>query len=117
MLSHAAMQQLREAYLPLTPVTEAEVLEQLGQPSRDEIIETALAGMQSADRNVRVLMLRVLVGQSGARMLAQIDGDQASGLRGHAARDEARIVGLRRPQVDRCVAYVGMFGNNRFDFP
>jgi HEAT repeat protein len=66
------MRQLREAYLPFTPITEAAVLEQLGQPTHAEIIETALAGMQSADRNVRVLMLRVLVGQSGAQAMQGI---------------------------------------------
>ncbi|MBZ0301133.1 MAG: hypothetical protein K8J31_15405 [Anaerolineae bacterium] len=72
MLSMEAMQQLREAYLPYWPVMEADVLDQLGQPTRDEIIETALAGMQSQDRNVRVLMLRVLVGQSGAQAMQGI---------------------------------------------
>ncbi len=72
MLSHAAMQQLREAYLPHSSVTEAEVFDQLGQPTRAEIIETALAGMQSTDPNERVLMLRVLVGQSGAQAMRGI---------------------------------------------
>ena len=66
MLSNDAMEQLRDAYFPYSPTTEAEVLAQLGQPTQAEVIETALAGMKSGDRNQRVLMLRVLSGQSGA---------------------------------------------------
>jgi hypothetical protein len=72
MLTLEAMRQLRDAYLPDTAVTEAAVLEQIGQPTRVEIIETALAGMQSTDRNVRVMMLRVLAAQSGAQAMQGI---------------------------------------------
>ncbi len=72
MLTLDDMRQLRDAYAPYMPVTEAEVLAQIGHPDRETIIDTALAGMQSADRNVRVLMLRVLGGQSGERAMGGI---------------------------------------------
>lgn len=72
MLSHEAMRQLSRAYDPDARVAERDVLAQLGDPSPDEIIDTALAGLGSADRNVRVLMLRVLKGQSGPRAMQGI---------------------------------------------
>ena len=72
MLSLEAMQQLRDAYFPYSPVSEPDVLAQLGHPTRDEIIETALNGLKSEDRNVRVLMLRVLGGQSGEQAMRGI---------------------------------------------
>jgi hypothetical protein len=72
MLSLEAMQQIRAAYDPHFPISEEEVLERLGNPIRDEIIETALAGLKSEDRNVRVLMLRVLQGQTGEKAMRGI---------------------------------------------
>ena len=69
MLSLDAMRALREVY---PPQAEAEVLARLGNPTREAIIETALAGMTSEDRNVRVLMLRVLAGQSGPHAMQGI---------------------------------------------
>ncbi|MBZ0297471.1 MAG: hypothetical protein K8L99_33245 [Anaerolineae bacterium] len=72
MLSMEALRQLRQAYFSSTSITEADMLAQLGQPSRAEIIDSALAGMQSPDRNVRVLMLRVLAEQSGAQAMQGI---------------------------------------------
>jgi hypothetical protein len=72
MLDHDAMRLLRDAYMPYSPVSERDVLEQLGNPSQDEIVESALAGLASDDRNVRVLMLRVLSGQSGFRAMRGI---------------------------------------------
>ena len=72
MLSIEAMRQLRDAYNPHMNVSEQAVLQKIGNPSADEIIETALAGMQSPDRNVRVLMLRVLNKQSGAKAMQGI---------------------------------------------
>lgn len=95
MLSHEAMEQLREAYFPFSPLTEAEALAQLGNPTRDEIIETALEGMQSPDRNVRVLMLRVLSGQSGEQAMQGI----LAGL-----HDEARRV--RSVAIKSCGNYL-----------
>lgn len=72
MLDHAAMRQLSQAYDPYAPLTERDVLAQLGNPSPGEIIDTALAGLASGDRNVRVLMLRVLKGQSGPKAMQGI---------------------------------------------
>ncbi len=65
MLSIDDMRQLRGAYNPYLPDTEEEVLAGLGNPSREEIVGTALEGLKSEDRNTRVLMLRVLKGQEG----------------------------------------------------
>lgn len=72
MLDNDAMRLLRQAYDPYSPVKESEALAQLGNPSSDEIVEAALAGMRSEDRNVRVLMLRVLKGQSGPKAMQGI---------------------------------------------
>lgn len=64
MLSLDAIRQIKDAYA-LPPFAMREVFERLGNPSPDEIVEAALAGVQSEDRNVRVLMLRVLKLQTG----------------------------------------------------
>jgi hypothetical protein len=72
MLSLEAMRQLKDAYDPHLPTSEIEALELVGNPTPDEIIETALAGLQSADRNVRVLMLRVLKWQTGEKAMRGI---------------------------------------------
>lgn len=67
MLTLDAMRRLRDAYGPYGPGSEAEVLDQIGNPTREEIIETAIDALGSDDRNLRVLGLRVLKGQSGKR--------------------------------------------------
>lgn len=72
MLSMEAMQQLREAYFEHTSISEETVLTQIGNPTPDDIIETALAGMKSENRNERVLMLRVLRKQSGEKAMRGI---------------------------------------------
>lgn len=72
MLTPDAMRQLREAYNPHTPVTEQDVLASLGNPAVDEIIDTALEMLKSTDRNLRVLSLRVLGQQSGAKAMQGI---------------------------------------------
>ena len=72
MLTIDAMRQLCEAYDLHSSVAEREVLERLGNPSSDEIIDTALANLQSDDRNIRVLMLRVLKGQTGPKAMQGI---------------------------------------------
>ncbi len=69
MLSHSAMRELSLANTSRSQATESEILARLGHPSRDEIVETAIAGLASQDRNVRVVMLRVLRGQSGPRAM------------------------------------------------
>lgn len=72
MLSLEAMRQLKDAYFPHLGISELDVLEKLGNPSRDEIIDTALEGLKSEDRNVRVLMLWVLKGQAGEKAMRGI---------------------------------------------
>jgi hypothetical protein len=72
MLSLDAMRKLRDAYNPYAGVSELDVLAEIGNPTRDEIIDTALQGLQSDDRNVRVVMLRVLRCQSGAKAMCGI---------------------------------------------
>ncbi|MEM7130319.1 MAG: HEAT repeat domain-containing protein [Chloroflexota bacterium] len=95
MLSLDAMKKLREAYNPHRPEVEQEILEELGHPNREEIVETALNGMESNDRNVRVLMLRVLGGQSGEKALQGI----LAGL-----QDEKRRV--RFVALQSCASYL-----------
>jgi HEAT repeat protein len=72
MLTLESMRQLRDAYDPHLPASEKEVFELVGNPTPDEIIETALAGLKSEDRNVRVLMLRVLKWQTGEKAMRGI---------------------------------------------
>jgi hypothetical protein len=72
MLDHETMRRLSRAYDPYASVTEHDILGQIGNPSPTEIIDTALAGLASDDRNLRVLMLRVLKGQSGPRAMQGI---------------------------------------------
>ena len=80
MLSIEAMKKLRAAYDPYAPVAEAEALQEIGAPTGDEIVATALAGLDSEDRNIRVLMLRILKAQSGQNamrgILAGLNDDQ-----------------------------------------
>jgi HEAT repeat protein len=72
MLTPNDLRKLKDAYTPWTTVTEAEVLEQIGNPSPDEIVASALQTLQSEDRNLRVLALRVLKEQSGEKALRGI---------------------------------------------
>ncbi len=72
MLGLEAMRHIRDAYAPHLPMSEKEAMALAGNPTPDEIIETALAGMASDDRNVRVLMLRVLKGQTGEKAMRGI---------------------------------------------
>jgi len=55
MLNNEQLSQLNEAHLQL----ERKLIE-LGHPTIDEIVESALTGMTHRDRNQRVLMLRIL---------------------------------------------------------
>lgn len=69
MLSLDQMRKLRDAYNPHQPMPEADAFEAIGNPTREAVVETALEGLKSEDRNVRVLMLRVLSGQSGDKAM------------------------------------------------
>ena len=65
MLNIADLKLLRDAYSAYSELQPAEALRMIGNPSADELAERALAGMADRDRNLRVLMLRVLQHQRG----------------------------------------------------
>lgn len=69
MMSFESMQKLRDVYLPyeIDAKQVDEVFLRLGNPSIEEIVETANYYMDDPDRNVRVMMLRVLGNQSGQK--------------------------------------------------
>lgn len=69
MLRIADMKLLREAYRLGDAQSSDDVLEQIGKPSPDALVEYALAQLSSRDRNIRVLMLRVLRQQRGERAM------------------------------------------------
>lgn len=60
MLTMNALEQLRTAYNPHTSVTPEQIRQQIGNPSDDEIIMSALDYLHSDNRNARALALRVL---------------------------------------------------------
>lgn len=72
MLGLDSMRGLRDAGATRGGVYEQDILAEIGNPTRDEIINSALKGLRSDDRNVRVLMLRVLGAQSGERAMRGI---------------------------------------------
>lgn len=65
MLSIADMKLLREAYSAYSELRLADAKRMIGNPSAEEVVDRALAGMAEADRNQRVLMLRVIQLQPG----------------------------------------------------
>ena len=83
MLSIADMRTLREAWHAGSAIPPAEALANIGNPSPDEIVDSALAHMADGDRNIRVLTLRVLRHQRGEIAMRGV----LSGL-----RDESRRV-------------------------
>ncbi|MCY4071155.1 MAG: hypothetical protein OXG60_07640 [Chloroflexi bacterium] len=58
---------LREAYTPNSGLAVDEALRRIGSPTVDALIAYACEQMSNPDRNVRVLMLRLLARQTGAR--------------------------------------------------
>ncbi len=58
---------LREAYSPNTALSVAEAMRRIGSPSAADLIAFACQQMNNPNRNIRVLMLRLLARQSGAR--------------------------------------------------
>ena len=72
MLALEDMRKLRSAYVLHSPVLEEKILEEIGNPAREEIVASALEGLKSEDRNARVLMLRVLSGQCGEEAMQGI---------------------------------------------
>ena len=69
MLRIADMQLLREAYRLGDSHSRVTAFEKIGQPTPDALVEFALEQMSSPDRNIRVLMLRVLREQRGERAM------------------------------------------------
>ena len=65
MLSIADMELLRDAYSAHSELRPADAMQMIGNPSAQELIDRACRGMADRDRNVRVLMLRVLQHQRG----------------------------------------------------
>lgn len=65
MLSIADMELLREAYSAYSELRPEVAMRMIGNPPAEEVVARALAGMADGDRNVRVLMLRILQHQRG----------------------------------------------------
>ena len=75
MLSIADMELLRDAYSAHAELRPADAMQMIGNPCAEDLVVRALAGMKDRDRNVRVLMLRVLQHQRGdAAMRAVLEG-------------------------------------------
>ena len=63
---------LRRAYSAHDDLTLDDALDQIGNPSADAVVDFALSQMCSPDRNVRVLMLRILRHQQGERAMRAV---------------------------------------------
>ena len=72
MLSISDFETLRRAYSAYDDLTLDDVLDQIGNPSADAVVDFALSQMCSPDRNVRVLMLRILRHQPGERAMRAV---------------------------------------------
>lgn len=72
MLTFDHMKILRDGYFEYNKLSLPDALAQIGNPPADDIIDTALDGMTHADRNIRVLMLRILKHQSGSKAMQGI---------------------------------------------
>ncbi len=69
MLRIADMELLREAYRLGDAASRRDALLQIGKPPPDALVAFALAQLSSPDRNIRVLMLRVLREQRGEQAM------------------------------------------------
>lgn len=67
MLSISDLKTLREAYSASSELTVEQARRQIGDPADETIVASAVAQMSHADRNRRVLALRVLEHQAGGR--------------------------------------------------
>lgn len=65
MLSITDLKLLRDAYSAHSELRPTEALRMIRNPSAEDVVERALEGMRDGDRNVRVLMLRLLQHQRG----------------------------------------------------
>ena len=67
MLTICDCQLLRDSYSPNSETAMDVTLRNIGHPSSEQLVDFALQQMQSEDRNVSVLMLRILAHQNGER--------------------------------------------------
>ena len=67
MLTISDCQLLRDSYSSNSETTMDVALRNIGHPSPEQLVDFALQQMQGEDRNVRVLMLRILAHQNGER--------------------------------------------------
>ena len=67
MLTISDCKLLRDSYSSNSETTMDVALRKTGDPSPEQLVDFALQQMQNEDRNVRVLMLRIFVHQSGDR--------------------------------------------------
>jgi HEAT repeat protein len=72
MLTPDALKDLRAAYASGSSAQTATVLAALGDPADELIVASALSGLRDGDRNLRVLMLRVLAFHSGPQAMSGI---------------------------------------------
>ena len=69
MLSNTDMEMLRDGYSAYAELQPVDAMRKIGNPSAEAVMDRALAGMRDGNRNVRVLMLRVLRHQRGDRAM------------------------------------------------
>lgn len=67
MLSISDMEKLRQAHSATSGLSVEDARRQIGDPSDETVIESAVAQMSHSDRNIRVLALRVLEHHAGER--------------------------------------------------
>ncbi len=69
MLSIKDMRKLRQSFSSASDVDLIAALRQIGNPSQESLIDYCVAQMSHPDRNVRVLMLRILAYYGGTRAM------------------------------------------------
>ena len=100
MLSLADMKLLREAYSAYSELRPKDAMRLIGNPPAEDVVERAVAGMAERDRNLRVLMLRVLQHQRGdAAMRGVLAGLYAAERRVCAAAIQASGHYLAYPEI------------------
>ena len=62
-----AIRELNSSYIPGNSALRPKAMSRLGNPSSQQLVETALTGFKHEDRNVRVQMVRLLGRHPGAR--------------------------------------------------
>lgn len=72
MLSIGDLEKLREAYSVYSEVSLADALRQIGDPSEEAVVASAVKQMSSSERNHRVLALRVLAHHRGEMAMSGV---------------------------------------------